>query len=306
METIIVEEEYAGERLDAYIASVIPKYSRSIWKKLIKSGDVLVNKKKVNGSFRLRIGDEIMIMELKAIPEQPLEVIYKDKDVIVINKPAGLLTHLKSDLASEATVAGFISDKTTSTGGNRAGIVHRLDRATSGVIITAKTDEARVYLTKQFANRRVEKWYVAVVKGDVEEEVQNIDKAIGRSFSQPSKFKIDEAMGKTAQTDVFRLHHQPKYSVVLLKPHTGRTHQLRVHMASLGHPIVGDPIYSPKYSADKTPDMLLHAWQLEITLPSNKRPTFVAEPPESMSEYFTDECRDKASAIIASQQFTAA
>lgn len=305
MEPIIVEEDQAGQRLDAYISFALPKYSRSSWKKLIDSGYVLVDGKKVNGKLKLKPGQEITIKELEAVPEQALPIIYKDKDVIVINKPAGLLTHLKSDLNSEPTIAGFVSDKTTSTGGNRAGIVHRLDRATSGVIITAKTDDARIFLTKQFANRRVVKWYVAAVTGNLDQETITIDEPISRSYSKPSTFKIDPE-GKTAETTVYKLHSSDKYSVVLLKPLTGRTHQLRVHLASIGHPIIGDPLYSKKYSAEKTPNMMLHAWQLEITLPSNKRPNFVAEVPESMSEYFTDECRDKASAIIASQQFPAA
>jgi len=304
MESHIVEDDYAGQRLDAYISSVMPKYSRSSWKKLIDSGYVLVDGQKVNGKLKLKPGQNIEIKELESVPEQALPVIYKDRDVIVINKPAGLLTHLKSDLASEPTIASFVSDKTTSSGGNRAGIVHRLDRATSGVIIAAKTDEARVFLTKQFAKRRVVKWYIAVVKGDLEEEVQTINLAIGRSYSKPSTFKIDET-GKPAKTDVYRLEHGPKYSVVLLRPHTGRTHQLRVHMKNLGHPIIGDPIYSLRYSPEKTPNMMLHAWQLEITLPSNKRPNFVAELPDSMTEYFTDECRDKANTIVASQQYSA-
>lgn len=304
MQTIVVDEEQVGQRLDAYIASVKPEYSRSIWKSLIKDGSVLVDGKKVNGSLKLKLGQKIKILDREAVVEQDLPIIFEDENIIVVNKPAGVLTHLKSDLASESTVAGFIAKKTSATGGNRAGIVHRLDRATSGVLIAAKNDKTRVYLTKQFSNRRVEKWYLAVIKGDLKEALVHIDKPIGRSYSKPSTFKIDPK-GKPAQTDVFRLHHEAKYSVVLLKPHTGRTHQLRVHMKYIGHPIIGDPVYYPKYKEEKTPSMLLHAWQLKTTLPDNERPNFVADLPESMTEYFTDECRDKAKAIIASKQFTA-
>jgi 23S rRNA pseudouridine1911/1915/1917 synthase len=304
MEEITVGEEQVGQRLDVFISYAQPKYSRSSWKKLIDSGYVLVDGKKVNGKLKLKEGQTIKIKPLEAVPEQDLPVIYKDADVIVINKPAGLLTHLKSDLASEPSIASFVSDKTTAIGGNRAGIVHRLDRATSGVIIAARNEDARVYLSKQFANRRVVKWYLAVVSGNFEQDTIVIDEPIGRSYSKPSTYKIDPE-GKPAKTTVYRITNNDKYSVVLLKPLTGRTHQLRVHLASIGHPIIGDPLYSKKYSAEKTPNMMLHAWQLETTLPSNKRLNFVAELPGYMTEYVTDEFRDQANAIVTSQQFTA-
>jgi 23S rRNA pseudouridine1911/1915/1917 synthase len=304
MHEVIVDEEYAGQRLDSYVASIDKNYSRSIWKKLIDQGYVLLDGEKTNGKKQIKTGQTITINDLEPLDELSLDIIYENADVLAINKPAGVLTHLKSDLASEPTIASFISKKTTASGGNRAGIVHRLDRATSGVILTAKNDKARVFMTKQFSNRRVQKWYLAVVKGDLDQSEYHIDKPIGRSYSKPSHFRVTPN-GKNAVTDVFRLIHGQSTSVVLLKPTTGRTHQLRVHLASLGHPIVGDPIYSKPYNEQKHPVMQLHAWQLEATLPDNDRRDFVADVPESMTKYFTDECRDKAKTIIASQKYSA-
>lgn len=299
MQSFVIDENQAGQRLDFFIAQQLPQYSRSSWKKLIEQGFVLVNGEQVNGKLKLKDGDKIKVKDYEE-PENPdLEVIYQDDDVIVINKPSGLLTHLKSKIASEPTVASFITDKTTATGESRAGIVHRLDRATSGVILAAKNEKARVYMVKQFANRRVKKWYLAVVKGSVTEDYYEIDKPIARSYRNPSQFRINPN-GKSAKTEVFVLDRSAARSVVLLKPYTGRTHQLRVHLLSIGHPIVGDPIYYPKHKIEKNPQLLLHAWRLEATLPSNNHLEFVADIPEHMSEYISDDCRDKAANIVAS------
>lgn len=300
MQTIRIEEDQAGQRLDSFLAQINPKYSRSIWKKLISSGHVVVNGGHKDGKYLLHIDDILEIKQPETPKQLDLPIIYQDDNVIVINKPAGVLTHLKSSIESEATVASFVAPYTNASGGNRAGIVHRLDRATSGVMVAAKNDKARVYLAKQFANRRVEKWYLAVVSGIIEQDNITVDEPLSRSYSKPNTFKVN-LNGKEAKTEVFLLGTQDTHSVVLLKPFTGRTHQLRVHLKHIGHPIIGDPLYSNKYSVDKTPDLLLHAWQLTTTLPDNERPTFVAELPQHMTQYVLDEHRDKAQAIITPQ-----
>ncbi len=206
-----------------------------------------------------------------------LPVIYEDDDVIVINKPSGVLTHSKGAVNEEFTVADFVRGKMTEPEDtNRPGIVHRLDRATSGVIIAAKHSAAKHHLQKQFQDRKAKKEYIAITRGVPKHPVAAIDLPIERNPKEPSKFRVG-SNGKSAHTEYEVLAHNDRISVISLKPTTGRTHQLRVHLEYLGTPIAGDDVYGGGKSSIGR--LALHARSLEITLPGGQRQTFVAEPP---------------------------
>jgi 23S rRNA pseudouridine1911/1915/1917 synthase len=204
-------------------------------------------------------------------------VLYEDDDVIVINKPLGVLTHAKGALSDEFSVAEFMRTRTTDgADGNRPGIVHRLDRATSGVMIAAKTPEAKRFLQKQFQDRKAKKTYIALTSGQPKDPVATIKLPIERNPKKPQTFRVGP-QGKPSETAYEVVEQTDNITMFRLKPVTGRTHQLRVHLAYLGCPILGDIFYDGK-TADR---LYLHAESLEITIPSRERMTFVAPlPPE--------------------------
>ncbi|MEI9914151.1 MAG: RluA family pseudouridine synthase [Candidatus Saccharibacteria bacterium] len=222
-------------------------------------------------------------MQLK-IPKISIPVIYENDDLIVINKPIGVLSHSKGAFNPEATVATWMEDKYKDEKNERSGIVHRLDRLTSGIMITSKTDEATKWLQKQFSTRKVKKTYIAIVSGHLSHPQAIIDLPIERNPKAPQSFRVG-AGGKSALTEYTVLDTNDKFSLIELRPTTGRTHQLRVHLAHLGHPIVGDNIYKGK-PADR---MYLHAKSLEITLPNKERKTFEAPLPKEFKLYMSHE-----------------
>lgn len=212
------------------------------------------------------------------VPEIDLPVLYEDRSCVVINKPLGILSHSKGAFNPEATVATWLDStgRVKGMSGERAGIVHRLDRATSGVMICAKTPEALSWLQKQFSERKTKKTYIAVVKGTLTKEQAIIDMPIERNPKKPQTFRVG-VNGKPSATAYRVLEQGQKYSLLELKPTTGRTHQLRVHLSHLGHPIIGDTLYGGE-GAER---LFLHAYQLEITLPNRERKAFEASvPPE--------------------------
>ena len=269
----------AGIRLDSYVSSKIPSVSRSFIQKLEEQGKVLVNSQKARTSHKIREHDIIEVdFDETAVHNTPtinMEVLYEDDDCLVVNKPAGLLTHSKGAFNPEATVASFIRPKLTGLSGERAGIVHRLDRATSGVIITAKTPEAMAWLQKQFSQRKVKKTYFAIIEGHLKPNQAIIDIPIERHPRTPKIFRTS-AGGKPAITGYKVTETSPHYSLVELTPQTGRTHQLRVHLSHLGHSIVGDTFYQGKTSER----LYLHAQRLELTLPNRTRKVFEVPVPE--------------------------
>jgi 23S rRNA pseudouridine1911/1915/1917 synthase len=212
-------------------------------------------------------------------PDIDLPILYEDADCIVMNKPVGVLTHSKGAFNPEATVATFLQSHVKDLQGERAGIVHRLDRATSGVIIGAKTSEALAWLQKQFSQRRVKKTYIAIIEGELDENHAIIDMPIERNPKKPQTFRVG-ANGKSAITEYKVLESNDRYSMIELSPQTGRTHQLRVHLNHLGHPILGDEFYGGKPSKR----LFLHALQLEITVPSHERKVFTATLPPEFKE----------------------
>ena len=275
------------QRLDVHLSTDFdPSISRSLWQKYIKAGHVSVNHQVVTApKFEVNETDEIAAK----LPEQEqtsaeLPILYEDDDVMVVNKPSGLLTHAKGGLSTEPTVAEIIRPKTSfASGTDRPGIVHRLDRDTSGVLIIAKTADAAAHLQRQFAQRTTKKTYLAVTDGVPKLATAKIDLPIGRNPSAPSTFRVDPN-GKPAQTTYRVLTATSTQALIELKPTTGRTHQLRVHMAHLATPILGDRVYG-KPSASR---LMLHAHKLEIMLPSGERKTFEAVVPEEFQQLFPE------------------
>ena len=321
-------------RLDLWLAQKFPDYSRAAFQKLIAAGRVEINGETMKDPAKtVAETDDIKVhfphqqtfaREIKTFAKN---VIYEDDNVVVINKPAGVLTHMKgagNSLPDEFTVADFVKSRILVAKNlsfeddlfvksNRPGIVHRLDRATSGVLIAAKKPFATRFLQKQFANRTAHKTYVALVEKAPKLPAARIDLPVLRNPVRQATFKID-AKGKPATTDYQVLETFADGSALVeLKPQTGRTHQLRVHLAHIGAPIIGDAIYNPKsrektefisfsetmtdfdderhhnkkFAKDVEPAkmsrMFLHAAQLEITIPDddqNRRETFTANLPE--------------------------
>lgn len=275
-------------RLDIYLSTKFDTtISRSLWQKYIKAGYVSVNNKVVTTpKFEVDETDEIALnLPEKEQPDVDLPILYEDDDVIVVNKPSGLLTHAKGGLSDEPTVAEIIRPKTSfATDTDRPGIVHRLDRDTSGLLIVAKNPESAAHLQRQFAERTAKKTYVAITDGKPKLNAAKIDLPIGRNPSAPSTFRIDPN-GKSAQTTYHVLVENDAQSLVELKPTTGRTHQLRVHLAHLNAPILGDRVYGK--SSDCR--MMLHAQKLEITLPSGERKVFEAAVPDEFKKFFPED-----------------
>ena len=275
-------------RLDIYLSTKFDTtISRSLWQKYIKAGYVSVNNKvATTPKFEVDETDEIALnLPEKEQTDVDLPILYEDDDVIVVNKPSGLLTHAKGGLSDEPTVAEIIRPKTSfATDTDRPGIVHRLDRDTSGLLIIAKNPESAAHLQRQFAERTAKKTYVAITDGKPKLNAAKIDLPIGRNPSAPSTFRIDPN-GKPAQTTYHVLAENDAQSLVELKPTTGRTHQLRVHLAHLNAPILGDRVYGK--SSDCR--MMLHAQKLEITLPSGERKVFEAAIPDEFKRFFPED-----------------
>lgn len=300
-------------RLDAYLAQQYPGLSRSQLQQYIRSGRVLVDGQTVNKpSLNVENNSQIIFHQpmttdwTNELANFTKYVVYQDDNVIVINKPAGMLVHAKGGIVPEFTVADYVRSQFDSAelsgqdGNNRIGIVHRLDRATSGVMIAARNLATASLLSRQFAERRAHKTYLAVVEHPPKEEAARIELPIARDLKRPATFCVN-GQGKPAVTDYRVLRHNSDGTALLeLKPQTGRTHQLRVHLAYLGCPIVGDPIYGGRsagkqlVAADR---LMLHAWQLEITIPGqphNQRRTFVAPVPAEFDYDGGPDCGGRA------------
>lgn len=272
-----------AKRLDQRVVELVPELSRASATKLIEGGKVAVNGKIIEkGGHKLREDDEVQVdfdvKQLQEIPSIELEVLYEDDDCVVVVKPMGLLTHSKGEFNPEATVETWLRSRTKLTG-HRAGIVHRLDRLTSGVMICAKTPEALSWLQKQFSQRRVKKTYCAVVSGQLKQRHAIIDMPIERNPKAPATFRVG-VNGKSARTEYQVVKESAAYSLLELKPETGRTHQLRVHLSNLGHPIVGDSMYG----GEPAERLYLHAEELEITLPNRERKVFRTPVPTNFEE----------------------
>lgn len=276
---VVVDEELAGKRLDTVLSEVFPEKTRSHWQKLIETEKVLVNDRPAKKDQILRGGDPVTILPVNIRKELvKIPVVYQDDDVIVINKPSGVLVHAKGVRDDEFTVVDAFRDLIDEDNINRPGIVHRLDRDTSGVMILARNTETKKYLQHQFQNRRANKTYMAIVDGIPKESSGIIRWPIERNPKKPSSFRVGKN-GKPAETSYSVLESYNSKSLVECRPKTGRTHQLRVHLANLGNPIVGDFLYNGS-SADR---MMLHAQKLEISIRHDDRRTFEVPVPKEFS-----------------------
>lgn len=272
-----------------------PDFSRAFLQKLCNEDKVLVNGEPQRSGYKLRGEEKIEVQhDMKQIvglvPDIDLPILFENNDVIVINKPAGVLSHGLSKFLGEPSVASFLRQRliANKTGEWKAedlrfGIVHRLDRVTSGVMICAKNQEAMRWLQKQFHDRKVEKVYWAVVSGRMKHPEALLDLPIERNPKLPSTFRVG-ANGKVAQTRYqvlkeLEIDDKP-YSLVALYPKTGRTHQLRVHMQHIGHPIVGDLLYG----GEPAERLYLHAHELDLKLPGGEAKRFIAPVPDGFDE----------------------
>jgi 23S rRNA pseudouridine1911/1915/1917 synthase len=276
-------------RLDIHLQDRYPEYSRATLQNQIKAGKVTVNgTAQLKSGFAVKPNDEVNLnLDFDTSPldvHLDIPVLYEDADCVVINKPTGILTHSKGVFNPEASVATWLSQRDGFTfedesDNPRAGIVHRLDRATSGVMIMAKHEVALKYLQRQFHDRKAKKVYVARIEGALEPPQAIIDLPIERNPKAPQRFRVGHN-GKPAKTEYETKQLIGGDSIVTMKPYTGRTHQLRVHMVYMKHPIVGDTFYEGR-KADR---LYLHANELEITIPSSDRKTFIAPVPEVFFE----------------------
>lgn len=294
MKNVIVNENDKGKRLGIYIAENFNELSRTMIKKLIESNNVLVNDKSEKVSYKVQANDNISIdvpeakeTKLKA-QEIPLDIIYEDSDIIVVNKPKGMVVHPANGNPDGTLVNAILSickNSLSGIGGElRPGIVHRLDKDTSGLIIVAKNDKAHINMSEQIKERNVKKTYIALVRGNVPEEEATINMPIGRSTKDRKKMAVTKN-GKQAITHFKVLKRYSKYTLLEIKIETGRTHQIRVHMAEIGYPVVGDAVYSNGKNEFGIEGQMLHAYKLEFMHPiTNKHMELTAPLPQYFEE----------------------
>ncbi len=294
MKEYIVDLNESGKRLDSYIATIDENITRTHAQKLIEDGNILVNGKKAKVSYKTQENDKILVeipepkqIELKA-QDIPIEIIYEDNDIIVVNKPKGMVVHPANgnpDGTLVNAIMAICKDSLSGIGGEiRPGIVHRIDKDTSGLLIVAKNDNAHVKMSEQIKNHEVKKTYIALVRGVFKENEATIDMPIGRSMSDRKKMAVTKN-GKNAITHIKVLTRFDKYTLLQVNIETGRTHQIRVHLSQIGYPIVGDYTYSNGKNEFNVIGQCLHAQKLEFYHPiTQKYMCLEAELPQ----YFKD------------------
>ena len=271
----VVSADDAKLRLDHVLAKRLPEYSRSRLQQLIRSGFVRINGATTRPRQIVRAGDKIDLTEppvekIDVRPEAiPLDVLFEDDDLIVINKPAGLTVHPGAGHREHTLVNALLSHCATLSGiggKERPGIVHRLDKETSGCLVAAKNDTAHLELSKQFAARTVEKIYLALVAGKLRKPAGVIEGKIGRHPIHRQRMSATSPRGRPAKTEYRVIRSSDQASLVECRLHSGRTHQIRVHLHHLGHPVLGDKIYAPQFAKSFARQML-HAWKLGFRHP---------------------------------------
>lgn len=291
MEVIYINDNSIGERIDSYLAKNT-EHSRANIQRLIEEEKILVNNNKVKVSYKIQQSDEIKIQDeqpkeisLKA-QEIPLEILYEDKDIIVVNKAKGMVVHPANGNPDGTLVNAVMSickDSLSGIGGEiRPGIVHRLDKDTSGVIVIAKNDKAHINMSEQIKNHEVEKTYIALVRGFVKESEATINMPIGRSTKDRKKMAVTKE-GKSAITHFKVIERFGNYTLLEVKIETGRTHQIRVHLTEIGYPIVGDTVYSNGKNEWNIQGQCLHAKSLKFKHPITGKEMFIEAP---LPEYF--------------------
>lgn len=294
-ETIIFSADKAGERLDVFLTRKWPDFSRSHIQKLIAKGEVVTVGKVRKANYKLALGDEVKITLPEAVPVAieaeniSLDILYEDDDIIVVNKARGMVVHPAAGVNSGTLVNALLyhcDDLSGINGEIRPGIVHRLDKDTSGVMVCAKNDKAHVNLAEQIRTKAAHRIYLAIVNGNIKEEAGIIKGDIGRHPIERKKMAIVKENGKPAVTHFKVLERFGDFTLVECKLETGRTHQIRVHMASIGHPLVNDPKYGPKKSSPfAIKGQALHSHELTLTHPtSGEEMHFTAPLPDDMEK----------------------
>jgi len=294
-ERIITYREEGKIRIDTYLSREEILSSRSQIQQLIKQGKIRVNNQTVKASYLLKHGDiidvllpEPRMLEIKA-EAIPLDIVYEDEYLIVVNKPAGMIVHPAGKICSGTLVNALLYHCKNSLSGIggviRPGIIHRLDKDTSGLMVIAKSNLAHLGLSHQIKNRKIDKRYIALVHGKVKEEEGVIDAPIGRSFYDRKKMAVGEGKNRSALTRFRVLKSFLKYTLLEVKIYTGRTHQIRVHFSYLGHPVVGDKVYGRKKEELKINRQALHSYWLGFSHPfTHKYMEFSVSLPEDIQK----------------------
>lgn len=293
---INVDMENANKRIDGFLSKIDENYSRTAIQKMIENEKISVNGQKIKQSYKVQVNDKIEIeeeppKEIELKPQEiPIEILYEDNDIIVINKPKGMVVHPANgnpDGTLVNAVMAICKDTLSGIGGEiRPGIVHRLDKNTSGAIIVAQNDKAHIKLSEQLKNHEIEKTYIALVRGIVKENNATINMPVGRSKNDRKKMAVD-AKGKNAITHfkVIERFFENNCTLLEIKIETGRTHQIRVHLSHIGYPIIGDDVYSNGKNKWNISGQCLHAKSLKFKHPITGKELYIkAELPE----YFED------------------
>jgi 23S rRNA pseudouridine1911/1915/1917 synthase len=284
-----VDPEDGGRRLDHVLQQRLPQFSRSRIQDWIRSGHVLVKGLAVRPSYLVRAGDRIQVepaepAPMDAAPEAiPLVVLYEDADLVAIDKPAGMVIHAGAGIHSGTLVNALLHrfGELSGTGGPvRPGIVHRLDRFTSGVVLVAKNDAAHGGLASQFSGRKIEKVYLAMVHGSLKQETGRIERPIARDPVHRTRMTTRLATGRAAWSEYRVLRRWAKFTLLEVRIGTGRTHQIRVHLSSIGHAVVGDTLYGAPKVEDQPPlgRYFLHAHRIRFHQPSSGEEITVVSP----------------------------
>jgi 23S rRNA pseudouridine1911/1915/1917 synthase len=284
----IVAIEDAKTRIDQYLTAKLP-YSRSRIQSLINQGYILLNDEETKSNSKVKLGDEIIVdvpeaesIELKPV-DLNLEIVYEDSDIIVVNKPKGMIVHPGAGTKDPTLVEGLLyhcKDLSGINGALRPGIVHRIDKDTSGLLVAAKNDIAHQSLSLQLSTKTMHRSYLGVVHGIVEPEVATIDAPIGRDIRDRQKMMVTDVNGRNAITHFRVLERFKDFTYVEFELETGRTHQIRVHMQYIKHPLMGDPKYAMR-NTPETQGQMLHAYKLTLVHPrTNESMTFTCEVPD--------------------------
>lgn len=293
---LTVDNESTGKRIDKFISESIGDFSRSYIAGLIEEGCVLVNGKRISKSYKVSADDEVVAdidepRELEAVPENiPLDIVYEDDDVIVINKPKGIVVHPAAGNEGGTLVNALLyhcRGKLSGINGVlRPGIVHRIDKNTSGLLVVAKSDRAHASLSEQIKEHSMTREYRAVIYGHLKEHEGVVDAPIGRSTNDRKKMCVTDKNSKKAVTHFEVLEDYRDFSYIRCVLETGRTHQIRVHMSYLGHPLAGDDVYGPKKIITELSGQCLHAMKLGFVHPvSDKYMEFTADLPDYFENF---------------------
>ena len=294
MEEIKIVDLDSALRVDKYLNNVQDELSRSFIQQLIDEGKILINGNICKSNTKVKNGDTITIMDFELVsidakPENiPLDIIYEDHDIIVINKPKGMVVHPSVGNYEHTLVNALLyhcHDLSGINGKIRPGIVHRIDKDTTGCIVACKNDKAHEAIALQLANKTCHREYIALVEGNIEHNSGTIEAPIGRDTKDRKKMTVTEINSKEAITHFDVIERFKNYTLIKCKLETGRTHQIRVHMQFIGHPIVGDPVYGRRKTLKDTQGQVLHAYKLELIHPTtDQKMSFEAPLPTYFQE----------------------